>query len=89
MPGEIELKPCPFCGARLVYVDEMMGFWEHPRSADCILAARVVDLEAGEMWNCRAADGVVVAEQPPTPPAVNAVYPGTGPVVVGGTSGVA
>lgn len=27
--------------------------------------------------------------QPTTPPAVNAAYPGTGPVVIGGTSGVA
>jgi len=28
-------------------------------------------------------------QHPPTPPACNAAYPGTGPVVIGGTAGVA
>lgn len=60
------LKPCPFCGIRLVYVDEMMGFYEHPQlSSDCILALRVVDLEAVEMWN-RRAEQVEAGQQPAT-----------------------
>ena len=32
---------------------------------------------------------IETAQQPTTPPARNAAYPGTGPVVIGGTAGVA
>lgn len=62
-----ELKPCPFCGARLE--KQKSGYWLHPVN-DCLLAE--VDSEYGnisifpyeiEKWNRRDEDENARADQ--------------------------
>lgn len=57
-----ELKPCPFCGQKLVF--DGIGYWNHPRN-DCILAWLDRDYDAiffednkenVAEWNRRAYD---------------------------------
>lgn len=63
------LKPCPFCGKRLVKKSENLvkgyepiTFYEHP-SNDCVLSmntdefAYIVTEGVVEAWNRRAGDG--------------------------------
>lgn len=56
-----ELKPCPFCKAKLIYKN---GWYTHPRSSDClcgigfgeVIEPITISEECIELWNRRATE---------------------------------
>lgn len=69
MPNDEKLKPCPFCGAEVIYDFEVVG---HPfDSRDCPLAYEAFGLRE---WNTRPLDPEWVRMQEALE-AIRACYP--------------
>lgn len=61
----LELKPCPFCGAKLIRQIQSHPYWgirvwfEHPYPSDCLLIEEceylpcISDPESAKRWNHR------------------------------------
>ena len=49
-----DLKPCPFCGKKLILTSDHHGaFWEHPDGSCWERVAQVVDEKDADAWNTR------------------------------------
>lgn len=74
--NEIELNPCPFCGAAVdsLIVEHLEGTTLHPahrvRCDNCGASSRYTDHDFREAWNTRAAllppEGYVAAPEDPS-----------------------